>query len=52
MRSMNSGGKFTVVATGGLADVVAPETDAIDIIDQQLTLKGLQLIYDLNHPDA
>ena len=37
-----------VIATGGLADVIAPETDAIDIVDHQLTLKGLKLIYDLN----
>lgn len=38
-----------VIATGGLADVIAPETEAIDLVDQQLTLKGLKLIYDLNH---
>lgn len=37
-----------VIATGGLADVIAPETDVIDVVDQQLTLKGLRLIYDLN----
>ena len=37
-----------VIATGGLADVIAPETEAIDIVDHQLTLKGLKLIYDLN----
>jgi type III pantothenate kinase len=48
MLSINSEGKFTVVATGGLADVVMPETDAINIVDQQLTLKGLRLIYELN----
>ena len=38
-----------VIATGGLAEVIAPETDAIDIVDPQLTLKGLKLIYDMNH---
>ena len=37
-----------VIATGGLAEVIAPETDVIDVVDQQLTLKGLRLIYDLN----
>ncbi len=37
-----------VIATGGLAEVVAPETPAIDVIDPQLTLKGLRLIYELN----
>ena len=40
---------ITVIATGGLAEVVAPETDVIDVVDQQLTLNGLRLIYDLNH---
>jgi len=48
MHTGNSKNDFTVVATGGLAEVVTPETDAIDIVDQQLTLKGLQLIYELN----
>ena len=40
---------ITVIATGGLAEVIAPETDVIDVVDQQLTLNGLRLIYDLNH---
>ena len=39
---------FTVIATGGLAEVVKPETDAIDVVDQHLTLKGLRLLYELN----
>ena len=38
-----------VIATGGLAEVIEPETDVIDVVDQQLTLKGLRLIYNLNH---
>ncbi len=42
--------KFIVIATGGLAEVVASETDVIDVIDQQLMLKGLRLIYELNRP--
>jgi len=41
-------GRIRVIATGGLAEVVAPETSAIDVIDPQLTLKGLRLIYELN----
>ncbi|MBS4201504.1 type III pantothenate kinase [Bacillus sp. FJAT-49732] len=40
--------KPTVVATGGLANLIASETKMIDIIDQDLTLKGLQLIYKRN----
>jgi type III pantothenate kinase len=45
-------GRVRVIATGGLAEVVAPETPAIDLIDPQLTLKGLRLIYELNRPAA
>ena len=41
-------GSAKVIATGGLADVIAPATDVIDVVDMQLTLKGLKLIYDLN----
>jgi type III pantothenate kinase len=37
-----------VIATGGLAEVIAPETDAIDVVDQFLTLKGLRLLYEYN----
>ena len=46
----SDGRAVKVVATGGLADVIAVETDAIDLIDQQLTLRGLRLIYELNTP--
>jgi type III pantothenate kinase len=45
-------GRIRVIATGGLAEVVAPETPAIDLIDPQLTLKGLRLIYELNRDPA
>ena len=41
-------GEAKVVATGGLAEVIAPATDVIDVVDLQLTLKGLKLIYELN----
>ena len=37
-----------VVATGGLASIIAEETDTIDIIDDFLSLEGLQLIYEMN----
>ena len=42
------GGKATVVATGGLADVIAQQTKTIDMIDSLLTLEGLQIIYQKN----
>lgn len=38
----------TVIATGGLADLIASETDVIDVVDNFLTLKGLHLIYERN----
>lgn len=40
--------KPTVIATGGLARVVAQEAKSIDKIDEMLTLDGLRIIYDLN----
>jgi type III pantothenate kinase len=39
-----------VVATGGLAHEVASETKCIDVVDPELTLTGLRLIYDMNWP--
>lgn len=35
-----------VVATGGLGNIIVPETDEIDIYDPNLTLEGLRLIYE------
>jgi type III pantothenate kinase len=40
--------KPTVIATGGLSKLIASETDVIDVVDDFLTLKGLQLIYKRN----
>ncbi len=37
-----------VVATGGLATILADATDAIDVFDRELTFKGLKYIYDRN----
>jgi type III pantothenate kinase len=42
------GGDMKVIATGGLAEVVAKETKVIDIIAPWLTLDGLRLIWELN----
>ncbi|AQQ51728.1 type III pantothenate kinase [Planococcus lenghuensis] len=38
----------TVIATGGLAKLIAAESNVIDIVDPFLTLKGLHLIYKRN----
>ncbi|MGP7819645.1 type III pantothenate kinase [Niallia sp. 01092] len=37
-----------VIATGGLANLIAKESNIIDVVDPFLTLKGLQLIYEKN----
>lgn len=37
-----------VIATGGLARVLAPETKTIEKIEEMLTLEGLRIIYELN----
>ena len=37
-----------VVATGGLATLFAEESEHIDEVDPELTLKGLKIIYDRN----
>ena len=39
-----------VIATGGLAPIIAQETDVIQIIAPWLTLDGLRILWDLNHP--
>ena len=41
-------GAPVVVATGGMARMIASETRVIDQIDGLLTLKGLRLIYERN----
>ena len=43
------GSDMKVIATGGLAEIVARETKVIDIIAPWLTLDGLRMIWELNH---
>ncbi|HLE60498.1 MAG TPA: type III pantothenate kinase [Thermoanaerobaculaceae bacterium] len=44
-------GGGTVVATGGLAPVIARYTKIFDVVDDDLTLKGLRLLWERNRPD-
>ena len=37
-----------IVGTGGLVPVVAPHTDVFDVVDPDLTLRGLRRIFTLN----
>lgn len=37
-----------VIATGGLANLIANETNVIDKVDSSLTLEGLRIIYEKN----
>ena len=40
--------EIKVVATGGLGEIIAKETNLISIVDRTLTLDGLRVIYELN----
>jgi type III pantothenate kinase len=42
------GGNALCVATGGLADVIAPETALIQHVDPDLTLDGLRIVWERN----
>jgi type III pantothenate kinase len=42
------GGEVRVIATGGMAHILAGMTAAIETVDPMITLEGLRLIYHLN----
>jgi type III pantothenate kinase len=42
------GGNPKVIATGGMAELVAAWTEVIDIVNPRLTLDGIRIIYELN----
>lgn len=44
------GPKMKVIATGGLAEVIARETPVLTIVAPWLTLDGLRIIWEMNHP--
>jgi type III pantothenate kinase len=43
-------GSAAVIATGGLAEVLAPEVPLIQHVDPQLTLDGIRMVWELNTP--
>jgi type III pantothenate kinase len=42
------GGKAKVVATGGYSRIITKDASVIDVVNPDLTLIGLQLIYQMN----
>ena len=42
------GGEVKTIATGGLAELIAQETNAFDVISPWLTLEGLRIIWEMN----
>jgi type III pantothenate kinase len=42
------GTEAQVIATGGLADLIAPHARTIELVDPWLTLEGLRLVWELN----
>jgi type III pantothenate kinase len=42
------GVKTKVIATGGYAELIAKEAAAIDVVNPDLTLIGLRLVYQMN----
>jgi type III pantothenate kinase len=47
-RELTDGDRATVIATGGLADLLSSETRSIQHVEPDLTLEGLRLIWERN----
>jgi type III pantothenate kinase len=42
------GAQTTIVATGGLAELISPHTEVVDHVEPWLTLEGLRIVYERN----
>ena len=40
-----------VIATGGIAELIAPESTTIQKVDRYLTLQGLRILYEMNRKE-
>lgn len=45
---LSAGGKVKIIGTGGMAKIIAPFSEHLNVFDPLLTLKGLKIIFDLN----
>ena len=52
MKEETGYGDAKVIATGGLSEIIKKNSNIIDIFDRTLTLRGLNIIYKLNNPNA
>ena len=41
-----------MIGTGGYAEIIARETNVIDVVDPNLTLLGLRFVHDMNRTTA
>ncbi len=48
-RILEEVGEATVIATGGLAGLIAPHTTYVDAVEPWLTLHGLRIVHERNH---
>ncbi len=51
MKSEFSADKVKVIATGGLSEIVSASSDVFDVVDRTLTLRGLNMLYNLNNQE-
>lgn len=48
-RILDELGEATVIATGGLAGLIAPHTKLVEYVEPWLTLHGLRIVHERNH---